>query len=179
MSRELEYRYCVECSGELIVRILTPGEPERLVCSRCGRIHHLDPKLTSCGLLTRNGSVLLVRRTRPPARNRWCVPGGFVDRGETLEAAAVREVLEETGLQTEVRSLYGLYSYSGYPVVVAIYDMEIRAGVLIPNEDECSAARWFSPEEIPWDQLAFQSTVDAVRQWVSSLNDSENQSPAG
>jgi 8-oxo-dGTP diphosphatase len=69
------------------------------------------PHLTVDGILAREGTVLLVKRKHDPFRDRWALPGGFVNYRETLEDAVVREVEEETGLHTSVRQLLGVYSH--------------------------------------------------------------------
>lgn len=166
MSREINFRYCPECAARLEARKAGPDGGERPVCPSCGLTVHPDPKVAACGLVVKNGRVLMLRRARPPARGRWCFPGGFADRGETLEQAAAREVKEETGFQVRPGSLFGLYSYPGYPIVVAIYHVEILEGTLRPNRESLEA-RWFGPDEIPWDGLAFPSTADALRTWVN------------
>ncbi|MEW5724611.1 MAG: NUDIX hydrolase [Thermodesulfobacteriota bacterium] len=159
-------RYCPECAGVFESRPgRGPEAPAGLVCSRCGLVWHPDPKVACAGLLVRNGAVLLVRRARYPQKGLWCLPGGFVDRGETMERAAVREFFEETGLQVQVKHLFGLYSYEGYPIVVGIYLVEpLNLGALEPKPGaECLEVRWFTLEDLPFSTLAFPSTVDSLK----------------
>ena len=56
-------------------------------------------------VVLRPGAVLLVRRSKPPAAGQWSIPGGAQDLGETAEAAARRELLEETGLSVGALTL--------------------------------------------------------------------------
>jgi ADP-ribose pyrophosphatase YjhB (NUDIX family) len=175
MSKEISWNHCPQCAGRLETAGRGAGGAEALRCAGCGCTIHRDPKVAVAALVVSNKQLLMLRRNRPPAKGAWCLPGGFVDRGETLEDAAVREVLEETGLQVKVTRLYGLYSYPGYEVVVAIFETEIAAGSLVVSE-ESSAADWKAPEEIELESLAFPSTRDAVRTWTASMSISENRS---
>lgn len=69
------------------------------------------PLLTvDCVIIDDENRVLLIRRLNPPFKGQFALPGGFVDIGETVEEAACREVLEETGLRLEKLSLVGVYS---------------------------------------------------------------------
>ncbi len=162
------YRYCPKCGGELEARSLKPNEPERLVCKVCGFVFYLDSKVAVGTLTLINGKILLLKRAIEPGYGKWVFPGGFVDRGETLEAAAVRETLEETNLVVRPISLLNAYSYPGRPVIVIVYRAEVVGGEPMPG-DETLEVRAFSPEEIPWDELAFPSTRDALRDLLKEL----------
>ncbi len=68
------------------------------------------PKLVTDVVIPAEGGVFLIRRANEPFEGEWALPGGFVEVGETVEGAAVREVREETGLEVEIERLVGVYS---------------------------------------------------------------------
>ncbi len=79
--------------------------------------------------------IVLIRRKNEPYKDRLALPGGFVERDETVEQAVVRETKEETGLDTEIVRLIGVYSDPGRdprgPTVSVCYQMRVKGGSLI------------------------------------------------
>lgn len=163
------YRFCPRCGGALDRRLLKPTEPERLVCSRCGFVFYLDPKI-AVGTIIRSSSarIVLVRRAIEPGYGRWVFPGGYVDRGEPLAAAAVREAREECGLKIRLDGMVNIYSYPGRAAVVVVYAATETGGSL-SADDECLEAAEFEPAALPWDELAFRSTREALRDYLTGL----------
>ena len=98
------------------------------VCPACGAVHWIDPKVAAGVLIVRDERVLLVKRAIEPGYGKWTFPGGHVDRGETVEEAALRETLEECGAIADLGELLGLFSYPGRPVVIAVYRGSLAAG---------------------------------------------------
>jgi 8-oxo-dGTP diphosphatase len=101
--------------------------------------------------------VLLIQRAQPPFAGEWALPGGFVEEGETVAAAAARELAEETGLRAGDLGLLGVYSAPGrdprgWTVSVA-YVHELDAELTVRGGDDAAAARWFAVDELP--PLAF------------------------
>lgn len=156
-------RFCPRCGGLLATREVE--RRPRPVCPACGLIWYQDPKVAACTLPVVGGRLILVRRAIEPQRGRWVFPGGYMDRGETAEQAAVRETREETGLDVAVTGLAGVYSYADSIVVVVVYRVDVRGGQAAPGA-ECLEARGFEPQEIPWDELAFPATHDALRDFL-------------
>ena len=160
-----EYRFCPKCGGALDSRILKENEPERLVCRSCDFVFFLNPKIAAGTLFELEGGLVLLRRAIEPGYGKWVFPGGFVDRGETLVEAAIRETREEANVEVRVRELLDVFSYTGSPVVVAVYAAEVLSGE--PRAaDESLELQAFAPGEIPWEELAFPSTRDALRAYT-------------
>jgi 8-oxo-dGTP diphosphatase len=163
------YRFCPRCGGVFERRQLKPGEPERLVCTRCGYVFYLDPKI-AVGTIIRSSSnhIVLVRRAIEPGYGRWVFPGGYVDRGEMLIAAAIREAREECGLDVRIEGLVNVYSYPGRAPVIIVYAATAIGGTLAAV-DECLETGEFDDGSIPWNELAFRSTHDGLRDYLAGL----------
>jgi len=165
---EVEYRFCPACGGPLGARLLKAGDPERLVCGACGFVFYMDPKV-AVGTIIRTGDdrLVLVRRAIEPGYGLWVFPGGYVDRGEEITAAALREAREECGLDVRLDRLVNVYSYKGRAPIIIVFAATVVGGELC-NDEECLEARLFRPDEIPWAELAFRSTADALREYLQA-----------
>jgi len=161
----IEYRYCPRCGGGLEKRILKVIEPARLVCEKCSFIFYLDPKVIAGTIFTINGRVALLRRGVEPAFGKWVFPGGYVDRGESVRDAAIRETREEANVEVRLRGLLNVYSYPRSPNVIVVYAAEVVSGELQAC-DESVEARAFGAAEIPWEELGFDSTRDALQDYL-------------
>jgi mutator protein MutT len=157
-------QYCAVC-GSLTEQRLFEGSV-RPVCTACGQVVYLDPKLAVAVLIARDGLLLLGKRG-PGAREagKWSFPAGFVERGERVERAAVREAREETGLEVAVGDLVGLYSSEGETVVLAVYEATFAAGEPRAGDDLVEVG-WFAISELP--ELAFPRDQRIVEEWLSS-----------
>ena len=163
------YRYCPACGGALESRLLKAGDPERLVCVACGYVFYLDPKVAVGTIIEHGpeGGIVLVRRAIDPGYGRWVFPGGYVDRGEQVFAAARREAREECGLDVEVDRLVNVYSYADRSPIILVYSARAIGGTLSTDEEGLEV-RVFERAGIPWDELAFRSTHDALRDFLEA-----------
>lgn len=155
----------MHCGQRLTSAVPEGDSRRRMVCLDCGFIHYVNPRPVAGTIPVReDGAILLVRRAIEPRIGTWVFPGGFMDVGETAEEAAARETLEEAMLAVEELRLVGVYTRAEPGVVVIVY----QARALGPGAagDECSEVAWFAPHEIPWDDLSFDSTVAALKDWV-------------
>ena len=164
-----DYRFCPRCGGALRSQLIKATEPERLVCTACGFVFYMDPKIAVGTIIkTASRGLVLVRRAIDPGYGKWVFPGGYVDRGEALQAAAIREAREECGLDVRLDGLVNIYSYPGSSPVIVVYAATAISGTLA-TDDECLETAEFAPETIPWDNLAFRSTHDGLHDYLAGL----------
>lgn len=162
----MSYNFCPRCGGKLRARLLKAGEPERLVCEDCTFIFYQGPKLVAGAIFELDGRIALIQRSIPPSYGKWTFPGGFVEQGEAVEAAAERETMEESGMEVKVTGIVGIYSYPGELPAIAVYAARVVGGELSAR-DEAMAAQGFYRKEIPWGELAFPSTVQALKDYLA------------
>jgi 8-oxo-dGTP diphosphatase len=153
--------YCQQCGSPTEERLVE--DRPRPVCVTCGHVAYLDPKLAVAVVIEREGRLLFGRRG-PGTREagKWSFPAGFVERGERVEDAAVREVAEEVGLAVDLGPLLGLYSATGETVVLAVFLATTASGTPIARDDLVEVG-WFAPDALP--ELAFPHDERIVQAW--------------
>jgi ADP-ribose pyrophosphatase YjhB (NUDIX family) len=161
-----ELGYCFHCGAALVAR--HQEDRERPTCPKCGFVHYLDPKVAVAVVLGNEDGVLLGKRRIDPGAGLWSFPAGYVNRGEVLEEAAVREVLEEVGITVRLTGMVGAYSERGSPVVLIVYSGEIAAGEPVPDGHEVSEVCRFPLDRLP-DDLAFPHDRRVLADWKRAL----------
>jgi 8-oxo-dGTP diphosphatase len=152
-------RFCPRCGAELSLN--AEGRP---ACATDGGhfTWYPDPKVATGVVVEDAGRILLVRRNHEPRMGEWAFPSGFVDAGEVVEEAAIREVWEETGVDVHLDALLGVFSAAGRPVIFIAF-----AGTLVSGTPqagaEASEVALFAPGELP--PLAFEHDADIIDRW--------------
>lgn len=164
-----EIRYCPLCGAELIERPILPDHRRVKTCTGCGFVYFQGPKLVAGCLVESENRVLLLRRGIEPSLGLWTFPGGYVDLGETPAEAAIRETVEEVGMNVRIRALMGIYTDAAHPITaVAVYLAE--PGPEPPAlSSEATEVRYFAADEIPWADLAFTTTRHTMSDWMARL----------
>ena len=152
--------YCQRCAAELAEKPI--DGTVRHYCPSCGFVVYLDPKVAAVVLVYDGKRLLMVKRGVEPAMGRWAFPSGYVDRGEVVERAAVREVKEETGLDIELDRFVGIYSLEGNPVILAVYSAHTIGGRMQAGHDAQEAA-WFAVDELP--DMPFPNDQQILSDW--------------
>ena len=158
------FKYCPKCRTELVDREAY-GRVRR-VCPACRFVQFLDPKVGSAVLaITSDNRVVLVKRKMDPGRGEWCLPGGFMEIGETPQAAASRECQEESGFSVEITGLLDVTYYEDYrgSGVLILYKGAVNGGAA-QFSDEVEDVGLFGPDELP-ENIAFESNLKILNDW--------------
>lgn len=94
------YAHCTFCGARFV-----PGQPWPRRCGACAEISYRNPAPVAVAVQPIGDGLLVVRRATPPGRGELALPGGFIDVGESWQAAAARELFEETGLATDAETV--------------------------------------------------------------------------
>jgi ADP-ribose pyrophosphatase YjhB (NUDIX family) len=158
--------FCSRCGSSLVFGTVEGEDRDRLACAACGHIAYVNPRLVVTTLpVTEAGEIVLIRRGIEPGIGLWAQPGGFLEVDETVNQGAIRETWEETGLLVDPGEIVGLYTRLEAMVVTIVFEARIVGGTAAPTPEATEIVA-FAPEEIPWPEIAFRTTVYALRDWV-------------
>jgi ADP-ribose pyrophosphatase YjhB (NUDIX family) len=156
-----DLHHCPRCASAPTV-----DYPRSITCPSCGYAAFYNPKPVACAItVDAQERIILMRRGFEPRRGHWSMPGGFVDLGESVEDAAIREVEEELNLRVQLTHLIGVYSRAQDRTVVVVYAATTTGTPTLT--EEALEVRAFAPDEIPWQDLAFWSDEHALSDHLS------------
>jgi len=160
--------YCHFCAAALTEKFMEGRN--RLFCERCNSPIYENPIPASCLVVPdAEERILLVKRSVDPKKGMWCLPGGFMELGETPEASALRELKEETGLSGQIGRLLGVVSTPNaqYDTVLMLgYSVKEYSGILIAGDD-ASDVGYFQADELP--EIAFDSHKKFIRTYYQQI----------
>lgn len=162
-------RHCPRCGQGLRFGHVSAEKTRRFLCGGCGYIFYHNPKLVAATLPQRDGRIYLLRRNIEPGRGLWTYPAGYMELGETVEEAALRETREELLCRVRLVSGPRLYSYADAGVVTVTYHARVMAGEEPRPGDEAIEVQSFTPETLPWEELAFRSTLHGLKDWAEDV----------
>ncbi len=154
--------FCSACGARLAHRVPPGDSLSRGVCDACGVIHYRNPRLVVGALPVWENKVLLCRRAIEPRRDKWTLPAGFMENGESVEEAAIRETLEEACARIELDELFSMISVPYIHQVHVVFrarllDLDFAAG------EESLEVRLFAENEIPWQEIAFRTIKRSLK----------------
>ena len=164
-------RYCLRCGHHPF----TEKSPFFFQCEQCGYAFHINTATAVAGIVTdETKRVLVIRRGKDPGKGKLSIPGGFVDAGESAEAALKREMKEEVDLEvTHSRYLASFpnpYEYRGivYPVLDMVFACKTRSLEAVNPSEEVEGHHLLRPDEIDLREMAFPSIRKAMEIYLSS-----------
>jgi ADP-ribose pyrophosphatase YjhB (NUDIX family) len=138
---------------------------ERAVCRSCGHIAYENPKIVVGSVVVHENRVLLCRRAIEPGRGYWTLPAGYLEMGETAEAGAIREALEEAEAHITLDGILAVFSISRIGQVQLIYRARFAADPVFGPGPESMETGLFAWADIPWDEIAFPSVRWSLDTW--------------
>lgn len=160
--------FCQSCGGPTRQVIPDGEERTRAVCTLCGKIHYENPKMVVGCLVEHNGKVLLCKRKIQPSYGFWTLPAGFMEIGESALEGATRETLEEACAEVEGLSPFAQIDIPRIGQVYLIFRAKLKKPHFTPGPESLEC-RLFSPEDIPFDSLAFSSIIVTLRMYVEDI----------
>lgn len=177
MSQHETFDYCPRCGAD---RLEAHGVKAQH-CQSCGFTYYHNPSAAvALFVRDRRGRLLVATRGKEPAKGTLDLPGGFVDKGETGEEAAQRELYEESGLRLPTEqfvyafSLPNSYLYSGFlvPTLDLFYIVQLSSEMpAVRAMDDVAQLSWFAPAEIDPSRFGLISIRQGIARYLSSLAD--------
>ena len=155
-------KYCSKCGAKTSHRIPDGDNRLRDICERCGTIHYQNPNIIAGCVVLEGDQILLCRRAIEPRQGLWTLPAGFMENGETVAQAALRETWEEAHATPELDSLYVVTSLPRISQVYMLYLAHLHGGDF-SSGPESLEVELFKMEEIPWKELAFHTVRDTLK----------------
>lgn len=137
---------------------------KRRVCDTCDFIDYVNPKIVVGSVATWEDKILICKRAIEPRLGFWTLPAGFMEEGETVEDGARREAREEACADLEIERILAIYSIPRISQVQIMFKARLVSPDIAPGP-ESSEVKLVTWDELPWKDMAFPSTVWALKQW--------------
>ena len=138
---------------------------ERAICDHCGFIDYHNPRVVVGALPIFENQILLARRAIEPRRGYWTVPGGFMEKGESLQQGAARETWEECLARIEVGPLLGMFTVPHIAQVQVFFYADVPDGKAEAGPESLEV-RWFAFDDIPWDDYSFPASKKTIAHYL-------------
>lgn len=157
--------FCSNCGHKVVLKTIENDPLQRYYCESCETIHYTNPNIIAGVLPIWENKVLLCKRAIEPRKGYWNIPAGYLENNELAEEGANRECWEEAEGKVDIKGVLAVYSLPhANQVYIHFY------GELIDGKFGCgfesTECRLFSEDEIPWEDMAFTSSVFALKHYL-------------
>lgn len=159
-------QFCNHCGASVSFLVPSGDSLPRHVCPSCGHIQYENPRVVVGSVVEWAGKILLCRRAIEPRHGFWTLPAGFMENGETTAEGAIRETLEEAGATIVVDAPFVLVNIAHINQVHLFYRGRLLEESYAAGEESLEVAL-VSPEEIPWQDLAFRSVELCLKRYLA------------
>ena len=159
-------KYCSNC-GQPVTHRTPPGDDRsRFYCESCGVVHYQNPTMVVGCIPETEDKILLCRRAIEPCYEKWTLPAGYLENGETVAAGAKREAFEEARARVEILAPYALYNICHVNQIYLMFrarlkDNNFQAG------SESLEVKLFTENDIPWEEIAFRVINETLLQYYN------------
>jgi ADP-ribose pyrophosphatase YjhB (NUDIX family) len=168
----LAIKFCNQCGKPVALEIPAGDSRPRYVCTHCQTIHYQNPLVVVGCVPEYQGSILLCKRSIHPRCGYWTVPAGFMELDETLAEAALRETWEEARAKVELGPLFAVVDVVQAGQVHVFFEAVLPTAEFEAGE-ETQDARLFTPEHLPWSEIAFPSVTIALQRFLHNRKTGE------
>ena len=158
--------FCPTCGARVEARVPEGDDRQRSVCTSCGAIHYVNPRVVVGCIVEHEDALLLCRRAIEPAHGLWTPPAGYLEVGESAAEGARREAREEANVEIEI---VAPHSWLDLPHIGQVYHLfrgRLARPGFSPGAESLEVAL-IPVDEVPWDELAFPVLHFALRAYVA------------
>ncbi len=160
-------QFCTQCAAPVVSRVPDGDNRPRFVCTQCGSVHYQNPRMVVGCVPEHKGQILLCKRSIEPRYGFWTLPAGFMELGETLAEAALRETWEEALARVELGPMIALVDVVHAGQVHAFFAATLATPDFGAGEETLDT-QLFETADIPWDELAFPSVRLALECYLAN-----------
>ncbi len=165
-------KFCSACGSPTEEKIPLDDDHARSVCTNCGQIHYINPKMVVGCIPELDGKILLCKRNIEPQKGKWTLPAGFLEDKESVQDGAMRETKEETRANVDLIGPYRMFNITFVSQIYFMFRAKLRSKDFGPTTESIDV-RLFDEKDIPWEDIAFRVIKQTLEHYFEDRKNSE------
>mgnify|MGYP000037863251 CR=1 FL=1 len=170
--------YCSHCGQSVRLADIPGDQIQRYRCDACEVVHYQNPKMVVGCLPVYEDKILLCRRAIEPRSGYWNLPAGYLENGESAEEGAMREVWEEALTKVEITAIHSIYSIKHINQIYVFFLSKLTVPEFGVGEESLEV-QLFTEADIPWKEMAFTSSIHALKCYFKDRQEGIHQTHRG